>query len=60
MAEPHSDLGDDLTGMGLPEVRHVRLSEFLQSEHPAIAEAVRRVQREAEMGQNYAAFGNIP
>jgi FXSXX-COOH protein len=61
MAESSSDLGDCLTGVGLPEVGHVPIRELLRSEHPAIAEAVRRVQRDAEMGrQNYAAFGNVP
>ena len=61
MAESRSDLGDCLTGMGLPDVGQLPLTELLRSEHPAIVEAVRRVRRETELGrQNYAAFGNIP
>jgi hypothetical protein len=59
MAESGSDPGDCLTGVGLPDVGHVPMKDFLRSEHPAIVEALRRVKLEAETGQqNYAAFGS--
>jgi len=61
MADSQPDPGEDVADARLPELRGVRLDEFLQSDDSALANAIRRAVRELGHGPgNYAAFGNAP
>jgi FXSXX-COOH protein len=52
---------DAEVGGVLPEIGAVALIDLLRSEDSALADAVRRVVRDADQPeQSYAAFGNTP
>jgi FXSXX-COOH protein len=61
MADSQPDPGEDVADARLPELREVRLDDFLQSDNSVLANAVRRVVNELRQDPgNYAAFGNAP
>ena len=61
MADSPAGSGDEATGLALPDLAKVRLTDLLRSDNPQIAAAIRRVRRDSEHGgENYAAFGNTP
>lgn len=61
MADAPARTSDDVAGADVPEVSNIHLVKFLSSDHPAIAQAARRVLLEAEQNRdNYAAHGSSP